>query len=88
MSNSTGNPEPRKPLHPVELVSTNNPLSDVIETHWTANWFVLAASIHSPLNIITTRRKPQTKKHQTWDGDAYVSQTDGKLVMVSEDGKL
>ncbi|KAF5385986.1 hypothetical protein D9615_002412 [Tricholomella constricta] len=33
-------------------------------------------------------RKPQQKKHQTWDGDAYISHTDGKLVMMSEEGKL
>ncbi|KAG6862304.1 hypothetical protein C0995_016002 [Termitomyces sp. Mi166 len=33
-------------------------------------------------------RKPQQKKHQTWDGDAYVSLINGKLVMISEDGKL
>ncbi|KAG5636356.1 hypothetical protein H0H81_008304 [Sphagnurus paluster] len=33
-------------------------------------------------------RKPQNKKHQTWDGDAYISLADGKLVMMSEEGKL
>ncbi|KAG6819674.1 hypothetical protein H0H93_009707 [Arthromyces matolae] len=33
-------------------------------------------------------RKPQQRKHQTWDDDAYVSQTNGKLVMISEEGKF
>ncbi|KAG6878547.1 hypothetical protein C0993_004446 [Termitomyces sp. T159_Od127] len=33
-------------------------------------------------------RKPQQKKHQTWDGDAYVSLAEGKLIMLSEDGEL
>ncbi|RDB25350.1 DNA repair and recombination protein RAD54B [Hypsizygus marmoreus] len=33
-------------------------------------------------------RKPQNKKHQTWEGDAYVSLTGEKLVMMSEEGKF
>ncbi|KAG6891750.1 hypothetical protein C0992_006171 [Termitomyces sp. T32_za158] len=34
-------------------------------------------------------RKPQhKKKHQTWDGDAYVSLAQGKLTMISEDGEF
>ncbi|KAI5123982.1 hypothetical protein M0805_006394 [Coniferiporia weirii] len=33
-------------------------------------------------------RKPQGKKHKTWDGDAYVVHSDQKLTMISEDGRL
>ncbi|KAF9467257.1 SNF2 family N-terminal domain-containing protein [Collybia nuda] len=32
-------------------------------------------------------RKKQTKKHKTWDGDAYVSLTGERLIMMSEEGK-
>lgn len=35
-----------------------------------------------------TRRKPQSKKHKTWDGDAYVTVQGGMLVLVSERGKM
>ncbi|KAF8197967.1 RAD54B protein [Pholiota molesta] len=34
------------------------------------------------------RRKPQDKKNKTWDGDAYVSLINEKLIMISEDGKI
>ncbi|KJA27752.1 hypothetical protein HYPSUDRAFT_34887 [Hypholoma sublateritium FD-334 SS-4] len=33
-------------------------------------------------------RKPQGKKNKTWDGDAYISLANDKLVMISEDGKI
>jgi DNA repair and recombination protein RAD54B len=35
-----------------------------------------------------TRRKPQSKKHKTWDGDAYVTVQGGTLILVSERGKM
>lgn len=31
-------------------------------------------------------RKPQTKKHKSWDGDGYVSQCGAKVVFMDEDG--
>ncbi|KAI0266687.1 P-loop containing nucleoside triphosphate hydrolase protein [Gloeopeniophorella convolvens] len=33
-------------------------------------------------------RKPQQKKHKTWDGDAYVTLEKGNLILVSENGKI
>ncbi|KAH9961299.1 P-loop containing nucleoside triphosphate hydrolase protein [Russula dissimulans] len=33
-------------------------------------------------------RKPQHRKHKTWDGDAYVTVQEGKLILVSERGKI
>lgn len=42
------------------------------------------------LGILLTkyRRKQQTKKHKTWDGDSFVSLVGGQLKMISENGKL
>ena len=34
------------------------------------------------------RRRPQGKKHKTWDGDAFVSHTGDKLTVISEKGKV
>ncbi|KAJ7078907.1 SNF2 family N-terminal domain-containing protein [Mycena belliarum] len=70
------------PLQPVDLLSTlanNSPQKAPTESagkgedsYWTANW-----------------RKPgQNKKHKTWDGDAFVSKVDGKLTMITEEGKV
>lgn len=33
-------------------------------------------------------RKPQHKKHKTWDGDAYVTRQGKALILVSERGKI
>ncbi|KAI0036857.1 P-loop containing nucleoside triphosphate hydrolase protein [Vararia minispora EC-137] len=33
-------------------------------------------------------RKPQQKKHKTWDGDAFVIFRGGKLILISEAGKI
>ncbi|KDQ57711.1 hypothetical protein JAAARDRAFT_156637 [Jaapia argillacea MUCL 33604] len=33
-------------------------------------------------------RKPQQRKHKTWDGDAFVMHKDEKLTLVSEAGKI
>ncbi|KAJ7251770.1 SNF2 family N-terminal domain-containing protein [Mycena haematopus] len=70
------------PLQPVDLLSTISNKSpkkalpiikaEARDSYWTANW-----------------RKPgQNKKHKTWDGDAFVSNVDGKLTMVTEEGKI
>ena len=34
------------------------------------------------------RRKPQQKKHKTWDGDAYVTLRADKLTLISEKGMM
>ncbi|KAF8070293.1 P-loop containing nucleoside triphosphate hydrolase protein [Lyophyllum atratum] len=62
------------PLQPVELIAVtdNSPLKVEVED---THW-------------TANWRKPQQKKHQTWDGDAYISHTKGKLVMMSEEGKF
>ncbi|KAG5731081.1 DNA repair and recombination protein RAD54B, partial [Termitomyces sp. T112] len=61
------------PLQPVDPISMNDNVPDIKAQD--THW-------------IANWRKPQQKKHRTWDGDAYVSLTGGKLVMISEDGKL
>ncbi|KAN0134016.1 P-loop containing nucleoside triphosphate hydrolase protein [Lactarius tabidus] len=33
-------------------------------------------------------RKPQHKKHKTWDGDAYITSQGSALILVSEHGKI
>ncbi|KAF8160977.1 SNF2 family N-terminal domain-containing protein [Crassisporium funariophilum] len=33
-------------------------------------------------------RKPQGRKNKSWDGDAYISHTGEKILMISEDGKI
>ncbi|KAG2066561.1 hypothetical protein BDR04DRAFT_1106542 [Suillus decipiens] len=64
-------------LHPVNLLSTRNSSS--------------AGS--SKANVPATYwsanwRKPQSKKHKTWDGDAFVSHVGDKLTVISEKGKI
>ncbi|KAJ7209558.1 P-loop containing nucleoside triphosphate hydrolase protein [Mycena pura] len=66
------------PLQPVDLLSTVKSESPALPTvkakdsYWTANW-----------------RKPgQNKKHKTWDGDAFVSNVNAKLTMITEEGKI
>ena len=46
--------------------------------------FSIAATLTNPLD----RRKPQHKKHKTWDGDAYVTSQGSALILVSEHGKM
>ncbi|KAJ7647498.1 SNF2 family N-terminal domain-containing protein [Roridomyces roridus] len=67
------------PLQPVDLLSTvnNNAPKDsttvkVEDSYWTANW----------------RKTGQSKKHKTWDGDAFISKVGEKLTMISEEGKI
>ncbi|KAG6906213.1 hypothetical protein DXG01_015152, partial [Tephrocybe rancida] len=65
--------KPATPLQPVDPISvSDNGLKPVGED---THW-------------TANWRKPQQKKHQTWDGDAYISLTNGRLVMMSEEGKL
>jgi DNA repair and recombination protein RAD54B len=56
-------------------------------TYWTANWYIIFL-VFMLRRLTSYRRKRQSKKHKTWDGDAYVSHLDEKLIMVSEEGKL
>ncbi|KAF9484481.1 hypothetical protein BDN70DRAFT_872506 [Pholiota conissans] len=55
------------------LVPTNTGLSEI--TNQFCHW-------------AANWRKPQGKKNKTWDGDAYISLVNHKLVMISEDGKI
>lgn len=64
-------------LHPVNLLSIRAPPS--------------AGS--SKANVPATYwaanwRKPQSKKHKTWDGDAFVSHVGDKLTVISERRKI
>ncbi|KAG6813679.1 hypothetical protein H0H92_008527 [Tricholoma furcatifolium] len=66
-------PKPFVPLQPVDPISVHDNVPKIkIENH--AHW-------------TANWRKPQQKKHQTWDGDAYVTLRNDKLVMISEEGK-
>ena len=69
-----------------KLEGTSEPRREE-ESHWTANWFVHPSS--SCLRALTLpRRKQQTKKHKTWDGDAYISLVSGLVKLISETGKV
>lgn len=35
-----------------------------------------------------SRRKPQQRKHKTWDGDCFITHRDKKLTFVTENGKM
>ena len=91
-SNSRGRSETS---HKLEVEGESIPTSDnkfsIItnqpSTHWIVNWYIPRYDEVST-NILFTRRKPQGKKNKTWDGDAYVSHTGEKLIMISEDGKM
>ncbi|VDC03609.1 unnamed protein product [Peniophora sp. CBMAI 1063] len=44
---------------------------------------------HAPESYWTANwRKPQGKKHKTWDGDAFVVFKRGKITLISEQGKI
>ncbi|KAH0589308.1 hypothetical protein H2248_005070 [Termitomyces sp. 'cryptogamus'] len=75
LSSSSSKPPTKSPtpLQPVDPISVNDNVPEIKAQD--THW-------------IANWRKPQQKKHRTWDGDAYVSLTGGKLVMISEDGKL
>lgn len=83
------------PLNPTALTTTNKsnlqpPSRDEAPTkvHWTANWYARTQSITPSLLTGTCRRKQQTRKNKTWDGDAYISLVGNQLRMISDEGKL
>ena len=85
------------PLVPVDLISANptnqsKPSSAQIKSsksHWTANWYNFTSDYYKCARVrLFSRRKAQTRKHKTWDGDAFVSQVGNKLIMISEEGKM
>ncbi|EGN99526.1 hypothetical protein SERLA73DRAFT_72346 [Serpula lacrymans var. lacrymans S7.3] len=61
------------PLHPVDLVSTKS--SSTKTQGQSSHW-------------TANWRKPQAKKHKTWDGDAFVSFAGEKLTVISDRGKI
>ncbi|PPQ89571.1 LOW QUALITY PROTEIN: hypothetical protein CVT25_012242 [Psilocybe cyanescens] len=63
-----------------QVYARDNPISNSV----TALSDITSHSSHWAANW----RKPQDKKNKTWDGDAYVSLINEKLVMISEDGKV
>ncbi|KAG1742218.1 P-loop containing nucleoside triphosphate hydrolase protein [Suillus lakei] len=64
-------------LHPVNLLSTRDPPS------------AGSSKAKVPATYWTANwRKPQSKKHKTWDGDAFVSHICDKLTVISEKGKI
>lgn len=64
-------------LHPVNLLSTRDHPS------------TSSLKASSPATYWTANwRKPQNKKHKTWDGDAFVSHVGDKLTVISEKGKI
>jgi DNA repair and recombination protein RAD54B len=85
-------------LYPVPLMSTSSssaqdpaPALKMLgdsESYWAANWQVHYISLQFFLPTAPTRRKPQQKKHKTWDSDGYVTYTGGKLRLISDSGKV
>lgn len=49
---------------------------------------IALTSFVATLTSTLDRRKPQHKKHKTWDGDAYVTRQGSALILVSEHGKM
>ncbi|OAX36093.1 hypothetical protein K503DRAFT_721959 [Rhizopogon vinicolor AM-OR11-026] len=84
MKRSTPYKTPLKPvdkraidLHPVNLLSTRDPAP------------AGSSKPKVPATYWTANwRKPQNKKHKTWDGDAFVSHVGDKLTLISEKGKI
>ena len=58
--------------------------------YWSAHWFVMLIMPTTlvPFHLFFHRRKPQQKKHKTWDGDCFIVMAGSKLTMISDDGKL
>jgi DNA repair and recombination protein RAD54B len=72
----------------VAPVEEDDSSSKLKESHWTVNWYPVAPISVGGLRLIyDCRRKQQTKKHKTWDGDAYISFVSGQIKVVSETGK-
>ncbi|KAG2153895.1 P-loop containing nucleoside triphosphate hydrolase protein [Suillus clintonianus] len=64
-------------LHPVNLLSARDiPSAGSSKAKTTATYWT------------ANWRKPQSKKHKTWDGDAFVSHVGDKLTVISEKGKI
>lgn len=64
-------------FHPVNLLSTRDSPS------------ASSSKANAPATYWTANwRKPQGKKHKTWDGDAFVSHVGDKLTVISEKGKI
>ncbi|KAL5523808.1 hypothetical protein ACEPAG_7981 [Sanghuangporus baumii] len=61
-------------LEPVELIQNIGDKTSICSAPW-LHW-----SAHW--------RRPQGRKHKTWDGDSYIVLSGDKLIMVSDDGKL
>ncbi|KAH9485283.1 DNA repair and recombination protein RAD54B [Psilocybe cubensis] len=76
-----------KPLHPTNLDIRD---SDVcMNNEQESDSSVTSSEVTNQFpNWIANWRKPQDKKNKTWDGDAYISLMNNKLVMISEDGKV
>jgi hypothetical protein len=49
---------------------------------------VVLLPVVTKLMSSSSRRKPQHKKHKTWDGDAYATVHGGSLILVSERGTM
>ncbi|TDL24190.1 hypothetical protein BD410DRAFT_745512 [Rickenella mellea] len=62
-------------LHPVDLVQAPAGNENLVGDHKESYW-------------TANWRKPQQRKHKTWDGDGYVTFSGKKLTMISDDGKL
>ncbi|KAG2128615.1 P-loop containing nucleoside triphosphate hydrolase protein [Suillus bovinus] len=64
-------------LHPVNLLSTRDlPTTGSLRANVPATYWT------------ANWRKPQNKKHKTWDGDAFVSHIGDRLTVISEKGKI
>ncbi|KAA1474331.1 hypothetical protein DENSPDRAFT_840910 [Dentipellis sp. KUC8613] len=68
-------------LEPVSLISTSSQPSSL---HTSSSPVTSGTESYWTANW----RKPQQKKHKTWDGDAFVMHRDGKLSLISENGKV
>ena len=83
-------------LEPVSLVSSaeqRGAQPKVRDSYWTVNWSVYSCTIFRSLQSILKlapayRRKPQQKKHKTWDGDAFLSHEGDTLTLISEKGVM
>ena len=58
------------------------------ESHWMVNWCALLTKLCSISFDLFFRRKPQSKKHKTWDGDAFIFHRGARLTLISETGKM
>lgn len=61
------------------------------ESFWIANWWVMWPLAHwcvadRTVRACACRRKPQQKKHKTWDGDGFVVHAGEKLTLLSDGG--